>query len=264
MMKMLVIDLDETLLHTDKTISGFSEDVFKKVCAAGIKVVFATARPVRAIKHFLKQVQCDAFICHNGAVTISDGKKVGNCYGVPIKEATQILNTLQNKYPYKKLSTEINDRIYANFDVTVFWGKTNKDKEMLKASTVQTDFSDLPNIDADKVLIEVNSENEYKETLALLSPNLYGQLSDGGKLCLVMNKSATKFNAIKKLAKLWGISISDITAFGDDFNDIEMLTHCGVGVAMKNAITEVLQVADEVTDTNNDDGVAKYIMNRIL
>jgi hydroxymethylpyrimidine pyrophosphatase-like HAD family hydrolase len=43
-----------------------------------------------------------------------------------------------------------------------------------------------------------------------------------------------------------------------------MLTYCGVGVAMKNAITAVLQVADEVTDTNNEDGVAKYIMNHLL
>jgi Cof subfamily protein (haloacid dehalogenase superfamily) len=236
----------------------------KRVSVAGIKVVFATARPVRTIEHFSKQIQCDAVICHNGAVTISDGKKIGNCYGVPIKETTQILNTLQNKYPHKKLAAEINDIIYANFDVAFFWGKTIRDREILKASTVQTDFSDLPNIDADKVLIEVDSENEYKEMLSLLSPSLYGQPSDGGQLCLVMNKNATKLNAIKQLAKLWSISISDITAFGDDHNDIDMLKHCGVGVAMKNAVAEVLQVADAVTDTNNNDGVAKYILKHIL
>ena len=74
---MLVIDLDETLLHTDKTISNFSEDILKKVCAAGIEIVFATARPIRAITYFLKQVQCDATICHNGAVTLLDGEKLG-------------------------------------------------------------------------------------------------------------------------------------------------------------------------------------------
>ena len=170
---------------------------------------------------------------------------------------------MQNKYPDKKLSIEISDKIYANFDVTVIWG-TTKEKEMLKVSSVITDFSDLPSVDADKIIIEINSENDYTEILNLLSPNLYGQLSDGGKICLVMNRNATKLNAIKQLAKHWSITLSEITAFGDDYNDIEMLTYCGIGVAMKNAITEVLQVADVVTDTNNNDGVAKFIISHIL
>jgi Cof subfamily protein (haloacid dehalogenase superfamily) len=264
MIKMLVIDLDETLLNTDKTISLFSEDVLKIACSTGIKIVFATARPFRAIKHYLLQVQCAAIICHNGAITFLDGKRIGKGYGVPINEARQILTSLQNKYPYKKLSVEINDLIYANFDVVEFWGKTSKDREILNASTIQTDFSNLPDIDADKVLIEIDSENEYEETMTLLPPSLYGQFSDGRKLCLVMNRYATKLNAIKLLAYHWGISKSEIAAFGDDYNDIEMIEYCGIGVAMKNAIKEVLQVADVVTDTNNNDGVAKYILDQLL
>lgn len=264
MAKMIVLDLDETLLHTDKTISLFSEEILQKACDRGIKIVFATARPIRATIEYQKQVRCDAVICHNGTVTLSEGKKIGNCQGVPIEDAIKILNTLQKKYPNKKLSIEINDMIYANFDVSVFWGKTDKDREMLKTSTVHTDFSDLPNFNADKVLVEVDSETEYQEIQDILTPNLYAQLSDGGKLCIIMNKSATKFNAIKQLAVLWNIPISQITAFGDDYNDIEMILNCGVGVAMKNAIAEVLQVADIVTDSNNEDGVAKYIMDKIL
>lgn len=264
MIKMLVIDLDETLLHTDKTISAFSEEVLKKARAAGIRVVLATARPVRTVKYYLTLIECDAVICHNGAVTIQDGERLGQRYLVPISEAEKILTALQNRNPHRKLSIEINDRIYANFDVTLFWGKTDRDKELLKASSIQTDFSDLPDSDADKVLIELYSEKEYDEILSLLSADLYAELSDGGKLCLVMNRKAKKLNAIKYLAKKWKISTAQIAAFGDDRNDIEMLKHCGTGVAMKNAINEVLSVADAVTDTNDDDGVAKYILNYIL
>jgi Cof subfamily protein (haloacid dehalogenase superfamily) len=264
MIKMLVIDLDGTLLRSDKTISPYSEEALKKASAAGIKVVFATARPVRAVKHLLKNIPCDAVICHNGAVTFSEGKRTGSYYGVPIKNAIHILKSLKEKYPNKKLSVEINDKIYANFDVTLIWGSSEKEKEMLRASSVLTDFSGLPDTDADKLLIEVDSANEYKEILKLLPTDLYSQLSDGGKLCLVMNKNATKLNAVKQLIKMWDISISDTAAFGDDYNDIELLRNCGVGVAMKNAIPEVLQAADEVTESNDDEGVAKYIMKHIL
>jgi hypothetical protein len=262
--KMLAIDLDETLLHTDKTISAFTKAVLGKASAAGIKVVIASARPIRAVKQVMVQIQSDAIICHNGAVIIVNGEKAGCSYRVPIKEASQLLLSLQSKYPGKKLSVEIDDMIYANFDGTVFWGKTDKDRQMLRESAVQTDFSDLPAIDADKVIVELGSEEEYQEILAQLSPSLYGQLSDGGKLCLIMNRNASKFNAIKRLAAQWGISITDIAAFGDDLNDVEMLMHCGTGVAMKNAIPEAILAANTVTETNNDDGVAKYIESNIL
>lgn len=261
---MLVIDLDDTLLHTNKTISLFTENVLNKACEAGIKIVFASARPIRTIKSYLMQVKCGAVIYHNGAITQINGQKACNGYGVPINEAVYILRTLQNKYPNKKLSIEINDKIYANFDVTLFWGKTSKDKEILSTSAIETDFSYLPDMDADKVIIEMDSDKDYEEILALLSPNLYCQLSDGGKLCLVMNKNATKLNAIKHLEKIWSISSSEIVAFGDDYNDLDMIKYCGVGIAMKNAIPEVIKAADHVTDTNDEDGVAKYIMKYIL
>jgi Cof subfamily protein (haloacid dehalogenase superfamily) len=236
----------------------------KKASAAGIKVVFATARPFRAIKHLLSNIKCDAVVCHNGAVTFSDGNRICGYYGIPIKTAESILKTLKSKYPYKKLSIEINDKIYANFDVTLIWGSSEKEKDMLRTSSVLTDFSDLPDMDADKLLIEVDSADEYNEVLKLLPTDLYCQPSDGGILCLVMNKNATKLNAVKQLIKTWDISISETAAFGDDYNDIELLKNCGVGVAMKNAIPEVLQAADEVTESNDDEGVAKYIMKHIL
>ena len=79
-----------------------------------------------------------------------------------------------------------------------------------------------------------------------------------------MNKNATKLNAIKQLSDLWNIDLSEMTAFGDDYNDIEMIKYCGVGVAMANAIAEVLEAADVITETNDNDGVAQYISKHVL
>lgn len=126
----------------------------------------------------------------------------------------------QKKYQDKKLSVEINDRIYANFDVSAIWGKTEEDRQRLGTPAIVTDFTELPGENADKTLIELDSEEEYREIRSLLTPDLYAQLVDGGTLRVVMNKSTSKLSAIKQLAELWDIPVSRITA---DYNDIEML-----------------------------------------
>ena len=76
--------------------------------------------------------------------------------------------------------------------------------------------------------------------------------------------SATKENAILILCQKMNILPQEILAFGDDFNDIGMLKLCGKGIAMENAISQVKEVAGEITKTNNEDGVAWYVEKYIL
>lgn len=254
MFQMLVIDLDRTLLHTDKTVSQYSIEVLKRCRERGIKTVFATARPIRTVRQYTEQIACDAVIYHNGAFTMADGRRIGPSYTVPIDEARRILRHIQAIYEGKKLSVEINDTLYANFDVSTIWNYTN---------AVMTDFSDLPDADADKLIIEISQTEEYEHVLSLLPGGLYAEMSDG-KLCLVMNRGASKLNAVKALSKAWGIPLANIAIFGDDTNDIGMIRACGLGVAMQNAIPEVLAAADAVTLSNDDDGVADYIARHIL
>ena len=73
----------------------------------------------------------------------------------------------------------------------------------------------------------------------------------------ITHKSASKFNAITYLSKLTDIVPKDIIAFGDDFNDVEMLRECGIGVAVENAVADAKEKADYICGSNDDDGVAK-------
>ena len=79
---------------------------------------------------------------------------------------------------------------------------------------------------------------------------------------MVMHKDATKAKAIEELARIWGISQSEIVAFGDDLNDIDMLSYAGISVAMGNALDEVKAVADFICETCDNDGVAKWIESK--
>lgn len=83
-------------------------------------------------------------------------------------------------------------------------------------------------------------------------------------LAQIMNVDATKSKAIAAIAKYWGIDMAEVVAFGDDLNDIDMLTSCGIGVAMGNAVKEVMIAGDEVCGTNDEDGIARWLIDHVL
>jgi len=80
---------------------------------------------------------------------------------------------------------------------------------------------------------------------------------------MVMHKDALKSKAVAALAEYWNIERREIVAFGDDMNDIDLLKWCGTGVAMGNALDEVKAAADDMCDTNDNDGIAKWLECKI-
>lgn len=73
-----------------------------------------------------------------------------------------------------------------------------------------------------------------------------------------------KANGLTELGRILGISLAEMTAFGDGNNDLEMIKEVGDGVVVENASLDVLKVADHVTASNNDQGVLEYIEKNIL
>jgi len=114
--KMIVTDLDRTLLRTDKTISDYTADILNRCRKKGIKIIFATARPKRTVDHFCLNLPIDALILHNGAVVYADEKPFAN-FGIDSSVKDSILQNLSKDYPNATLSVEINDVLYANFDI---------------------------------------------------------------------------------------------------------------------------------------------------
>ena len=85
-----------------------------------------------------------------------------------------------------------------------------------------------------------------------------------GKLIQIMSTAATKWNGIKAMLEAVGVDRSDTVYFGDDNDDIEPIKNCGVGVSVSNAVDEVLEAADYITESNDMDGVARYIEKNLL
>lgn len=251
--KMIVTDLDGTLLKDDKTISQYTVDVVKQLCDKGHKFVIATARPLRAAKKFLGNVEINAGIYHNGALIYSEGRKTD---GFQINNAKQIIDKILVECPDVSIAVESNDVLYSNFDAELFWPGTD-------FVYTTSGFSEIADKKADKIILEVYSLEDMKRYEKLLPKDLYIQLSEN-KIGMIMRKEATKSNGINYLAKLYGIDIKDVIAFGDDYNDVDMLKFCGIGVCVKNAVNDAKEVADEVCETNENDGVAKWIVKNVL
>lgn len=252
MVQMLAFDLDQTLLRSDKTMSDYSISVLRRCRERGIHIVFATARPYRTIQSFISLAAPDAVVYHNGAVVHIGSKRIEN--SIDITDTRRILTSLHMLLPKARLSVEINDTLYANYDVTLHWDNT---------SAVWTDFSDLPEHDADKIIVGISSVREIETAATVLPDSVYMEMSDD-RLGLIMNKNASKFRGVSYVAEAFGLEPEKVAAFGDDYNDIVMLRGFGIGVAVANAIDEVKTVADYITRSNDEDGPAAWIEEHLL
>lgn len=249
MIKAVFTDLDRTLLRTDKTISPYTLDVFQTCKEKGIALLAATARPERAIEEYRRQIPFDAVTIMNGARVLLPGKELQ--YGISYESGEAIITELM-KVPDLVLSVEMSTGLYSNVDIPEW------------SPILHNDFPKLP---GDGVL--------YKILASSVNPQLYEMVGDvmredtyysiaTNTLIQVMGKEATKWNGIQRMLEKLGISPKEAIYFGDDNDDVESISKCGMGVVVSNAIPEVLAVADYVARSNDEDGVARFIAEKIL
>ncbi len=253
MKKIIALDLDGTLLRRDKTVSQYTIDILLKFKEKNNKIVFATARPPRdAYKYVPEVLRDNPIICYNGAC-IFDGKEMLYKKQMTKQDTLEIMKVAQ-KFGYHQVSIEIDDTLYSNFDTFEFFG------------TVPNKIVNLEAMEFEKAYkVIICSKNPIiKEFTNALPISCKGIITDGGTLCQIMNRESSKWMSIKSLIQKIGIGAENIIAFGDDYNDFDMIKNSGIGVAMGNAEESIKQIADIVIDTNNEDGVAKYIAEEIL
>jgi hypothetical protein len=247
--KMIVTDLDGTLLRSDLTVSGRTEAALRQCKSTGVKIVYATGRGGSA-EQIVPDGLFDGRIINNGAVAFADGNIYKNL--ISYQEARPFLLACDRRG--FKVTTQSGAMHYTNFDVALVWPHIKNFKIV--------DFSSHE-LDSEKICMTFESGEDLEFVKQYLTDNMYLTVARDG-LGMIMHIGATKSKAVAFLAGRWGIKQEEIVCFGDDLNDIDMLQYCGVGVAMANALDEVKKAADYICDTNDNDGVAKWIEERIL
>lgn len=248
-MKAIITDLDRTLLRTDKTVSEYTYSVLKKCHDRGMLLMAATARPERAVLDYRAQIGFEAMTTLNGARIVLPQSIIEN--GISSSDAETILEKVI-KIPDLVLSMETGDGIFSNVPIPE-WN-----------AAVFFDFPALPtNSVIYKLLLSINEKDICPEVERALTSDTYMTVAEG-KLIQIMDQEATKWNGINTMLEAVGIDAKEAVYFGDDNDDIEAIKNCGMGVAVSNAIDEVLAAADFVTESNDMDGVARYLEKYLL
>jgi len=250
MIKMIVTDLDDTLLRTDKSISKYTVETINRVRQGGRKVIFATARGGSA-KTLVAYKWFDGYVLLNGAKAYVGNRLI---YDRTISAELFIPFLQELSRRNLKVAAEIGGVHYANFNVKAKWNYVDH--------FVVTDYTNVTG-SADKLYAIIEDPSQIGIITQILPRELYLHVSRDN-LAMIMHKEATKTKGVLAVAKEFRIAKNEIVAFGDDINDREMLLNVGVGVAMGNSIAELKMIADCICDTNDNDGVAKWLAEKVI
>lgn len=254
--KLLLFDLDGTLLRTDKTISEHTLEVLKKCRNKGILIGVCTSRSEKNSMKFISELCPDMIISSAGALVKSRGRYIFKAE-FSENEINNMIKTARGICGEDcEITIDTADEHYWNYKIDP------KKQDASWGDSIYTDFSDFSQ-PALKMCVEIFDDNAAEKMRSSLTDCDCVCFSDGCWYKFT-KKSATKENAIMKLCSECNISTENIIAFGDDFADIGMLKLCGTGIAMGNAIEEVKASADIIIGSNDNEGIAEYLSKRFL
>jgi Cof subfamily protein (haloacid dehalogenase superfamily) len=254
--KMIVMDLDGTLLTDDKNISNYTLSILEKCKNIGIKIVIATARSEKSSKRFIDILRPD-FIILNGGALVNDNKKIISKKLLPKETAMEIITEIYKNKAIGEIKVETETGHYLICD--------DEQKNNLFADEKYRYLNITKGIQNDLIKIRVEIfDKKVVEKLRKKYTECEMNGFTGENWYRIANRGATKINGIKKLMKEMNISMENIMAFGDDYNDLEMIKECGIGIAMENGIDEIKKEAKYICGNNNEDGVGKWIKKHII
>lgn len=285
MYKLVAIDLDGTLLNSYGIVTEYTKQTIKKCIQKGIEIVLASGRPNDSIEAIAKEIGAtNYFISGNGAL-IYDMQKQENIYEkyMTKEKVLEIIKICEensisyNVYTNKTiLATSLKHNV-------LYYHKENLKKEENKKThinIVENMYEYVKQLNEEKFLkITVCDENNsiFNAIIRKLRKVDGIEVLDVSHMSRKIIRQGTeevpieyyyteislaevdKWNAIKFLQEKLGIEKEEIIAIGDNMNDKKMIEQAGLGIAMKGSNPIVSEVANYVTEGNNEDGVAKAL-----
>ncbi len=265
MFKLIISDMDGTLLNDQKQVSEYTKKAIHKLESHGAKFTLATGRIYPAAKSYAQELGIvTPLICCNGAVIVDPvtdevlyGRPLSKEVGLKVIEICEAYGVYYHLYDKNTIYSNRMEKsiaYYAEFT-----------KSLPESCQIRTEIIESASEVFDKTEIYKigayydNSERAMDMRKALEKiPGTSGFKSLETMFDVLM-KDTNKGTALKHLCSLLGVEINEVVAFGDNENDLEMLQTAGYGIAMGNAEDFVKEVADHVADTNEADGVRQAI-----
>lgn len=266
--RLVVCDLDNTLLNDQQRITAFSEAVLKALRARGIALCFASGRDEQMMAAYVQQVGgCDYLITNNGAVVLDAQRNVLHSSYLAREDTEAILGYLQSK--------EIPCLLHGN---GAFYASDNGQPLTNRVRTSQQrsqeigfpvkmriqNLRDAAEEDAleigEKIVTYETREEQRRDYRAFLQtcPGVRCEATGYG-LMGVFHKDVSKQAALERVKVHLGVTSEQVCVFGDYDNDLSMFACAAHRVCVANAVPVLKAAATAITDSNNEDGVAKYL-----
>lgn len=249
--RLLLFDLDGTLLRSDKTISKRTMDALRQCRQKGVLIGVCTSRSRQNALCFIQELQPDVLITSGGALVEYKGEFVYRAEFSAEETKSLIVSARRICGLDCEITVDTIDRHYWNYKIDP------KKQDVSWGDSVYTDFEDFEQC-ALKICVEIPDDEHAKRLREYLTDCDCVRFSDGFWYKFT-KKSVTKERAIAQVLSLIGMQKEDIAAFGDDYADSGMLSFCGCGIAMGNAVPEIKEIADIVIGSNDEDGIAAYL-----
>lgn len=264
--KLVFSDIDGTLLDKHKMISEKTSIEIKRVTDKfGVKFILISARMPRAMRYLQKELNINTpLICYNGALVLDEADDDGNA---DILEDVSMPHKVVDKLYKKADELDLHIGIYSYDDWHVNKMDEGTKREIRNTQNEPNTIKGLGSIiksykDLTKSIHKMMCIGEAKH-IDKLHEHALKKYKD--KLHIYRSKDTylelapidiSKKSAIQLLHKKYKVSKSEVMAFGDNYNDVEMLKYVGMGIAVANAKKEVRKAADYITKNNLKDGVA--------
>ena len=289
MYRLVAIDLDGTMLNRYGIVTEKTKQVIEQVQKNQIEVIIASGRPIDSIKTIAKEIKSENyFISGNGAI-LYDIKKDEILYENTLKKS-KVLDIIKiceensifyNIYTEKEIISKT-----LNYNVLYYYKENlNKDEENKTHINIVEDIYDyILNRDEKIIKITICDNNQTIFNSIIRRLNEIGEIevldvSHMSRKTIkqgtediaieyfyteISAKNVNKWNALEFLAEKMNIKKEEIITIGDNINDKKMIEGAGLGIAMQNGAPDVQKIADYVTESNDNDGVAKALETVLL
>lgn len=270
--KVITLDLDDTLLRSDKSISETNKQIIQKAQKQGFSIAIATGRHPKSAVRVMNELGClnenSYAVCFNGScvVRLSDYIKHGNVVGYPTVFRTTATGKLAKIITAYARNFE-GARVHGYSVTRGLVIEDHNPYTQIEIDTADVGFEEIDFMKCDdheeffKVMIvgEEKVIDKVRKKLPEKLSSLFNVVrSNPNFLEFIPNKS-TKGTGLKSLCIRLGYPIERSIAFGDAENDLHMIQTAGLGVAMENGFDIVKEAADVITKSNDEDGVAAVI-----
>lgn len=267
MRKLIAVDVDGTLVNSEGRVTPRTRKALIEASKAGHEVMIVSGRPTYGLRHQARELGFDKFggvlSAYNGGVLYDyKNKEILSNHPMDFDLAREILEFS------KDLNLELiltDDKyIYTDKADGIYLQKSSKklDMEIKEVADIRTNLPFVPN----KILFAQDPEKIGPESEKLLEKfgDRLVQVKSTRYFHEMMPKGLSKGNSILEACEIFDIDPKDVIAFGDEMNDETMFEVAGTGVAMGNAVDPIKDMADFVTKSNNEDGIAYYLENFLL